>query len=263
MSKQSIGGPRGFTLIELLVVVAIIALLISILLPSLSKARSVARAVKCQAILKQVGTAHHMYANENSDWFVPVYSRNGGAFAKHWIKWRQMLGLAPNASGTLPEGLVCPNVPSHLVAHTRMNYGDNSTRSSTPHLQVPVTEAAAEYFMGDYSPTGTARGTSAQVRIFRSKVKNPGGKFHTIDASDGHAAHGGANWQLYWDLFPEMNPGLGGGIWGQVSFRHDEGANVAFMDGHSEYRSKNEVRPHNADGSYNSGRTADLWYVYR
>jgi len=262
MSNSRSCKRHGFTLIELLVVVAIIALLISILLPSLSKARAAARVVKCQAILKQVATAHHMYAGENSDWFVPVYSRNGGAFAKQWIRWRQMIGLNADANGRLPDGLVCPDVPPDLIGQRRMNYGDNSTRSST-NIQVPITETLAKYHMGDFSPTGSATGQSAQVRINRARVKNASLKFHTIDASDGHAAHGGANWQLYWDLFPEMNPGLGGGTWGQVSFRHNESANVSFLDGHGELRSKNDIRVHNANGSYNSGKTADLWYVYR
>jgi prepilin-type N-terminal cleavage/methylation domain-containing protein len=44
---------KGFTLIELLVVIAIIALLMSILMPALSKAKSQASAVMCQAHLHQ------------------------------------------------------------------------------------------------------------------------------------------------------------------------------------------------------------------
>ncbi len=48
---------RGFTLVELLVVVSVIALLIAILLPSLKKARDLAKRATCAAHLKQVSTA--------------------------------------------------------------------------------------------------------------------------------------------------------------------------------------------------------------
>lgn len=68
----------GFTLIELLVVIAIIAVLIALLVPSLSKARFVAKATKCMANLRSLATVHVAYMNDYKEFFVDVGLPHGG-----------------------------------------------------------------------------------------------------------------------------------------------------------------------------------------
>lgn len=65
----SIVNPKGFTLIELLVVISVIVLLIALLLPALRKARNQARAVVCQANLKQWATTIALYTEDNEGHF--------------------------------------------------------------------------------------------------------------------------------------------------------------------------------------------------
>ncbi|MDY6914332.1 MAG: type II secretion system protein, partial [Planctomycetota bacterium] len=56
---------KGFTLIELLVVIAIISLLVSVTLPSLNKAKELARAVVCASNLRNIGLAMNLYMEDN------------------------------------------------------------------------------------------------------------------------------------------------------------------------------------------------------
>ena len=58
---------KAFTLIELLVVIAIIGILISISLPSLNKAKVIARRTACAGNLHAVAVGFRMYLNNNND----------------------------------------------------------------------------------------------------------------------------------------------------------------------------------------------------
>ena len=60
---------RAFTLIELLVVVAIIALLMAILMPALQRIKEQAKAVACQANLRQWALYFSMYTQDNNGYF--------------------------------------------------------------------------------------------------------------------------------------------------------------------------------------------------
>ncbi len=68
---------QAFTLIELLVVIAIIALLVSILLPSLAKAKDLAKAAMCMSNLRNIGLTLVLYAEENDGFTPDVFDYHG------------------------------------------------------------------------------------------------------------------------------------------------------------------------------------------
>jgi prepilin-type N-terminal cleavage/methylation domain-containing protein len=76
LRRSKIEKRYAFTLIELLVVVAIIALLLAILMPSLRKARGVARRVGCQSNLKQLAVAWNLYLDDNDGRFYQEQNAN-------------------------------------------------------------------------------------------------------------------------------------------------------------------------------------------
>ena len=137
---------RGFTLIELLVVIAIIALLISILLPSLSRARELAKRAVCAGSgLRAIGMSSKIYSNENEEqWPVapfdetlidesnpvnyvdtlnnagqwdeenqplrPQWSDDGnGEFGGQYVSPTRSIWMLVRASEVVPKTCVCPS----------------------------------------------------------------------------------------------------------------------------------------------------------
>lgn len=89
--------PRAFTLVELLVVVAIIALLLALLLPSLARAKYLAKVTLCKANMRQLATGLFTYATANQN-FYP----SPGKIRSNGNPWDQAMASLDNGSNVRP-----------------------------------------------------------------------------------------------------------------------------------------------------------------
>jgi prepilin-type N-terminal cleavage/methylation domain-containing protein len=67
-------GRVGFTLIELLVVITIIAILASFLLPTLARAKAMAKRASCTNNTRQLAMTMALYTADYNDWLPAAYS---------------------------------------------------------------------------------------------------------------------------------------------------------------------------------------------
>ena len=119
----------GFTLVELLVVISIIALLLSILTPSLMKAKSTARRIRCAHNLKQINLAMNIYLNANDNTYPcapdPVSKDPGNPY---WLwmgrGWRRFVQpyLECRIDVNNPSVLLCPSDRSDPAKYESTSY---------------------------------------------------------------------------------------------------------------------------------------------
>jgi prepilin-type N-terminal cleavage/methylation domain-containing protein/prepilin-type processing-associated H-X9-DG protein len=98
---------RAFTLIELLVVVSVMALLTAILMASLRRAHSQARALVCQANLRQWGLLLSVYVSE-SEGRLPEWGDEADDANKH-LWWWDSLRTLSGTDETARQLLFCPS----------------------------------------------------------------------------------------------------------------------------------------------------------
>ncbi len=128
---------HGFTLMELLVVISIIALLMSILMPSLQKARELARKVVCQSNLRQIGLGMGVYIASESDGKYPQQRRPFGTWlpgertGHWWLSVRPYIDADKDSHQTInnTNGGTVAYCPSHRDYKQAPEIGEGKPRS--------------------------------------------------------------------------------------------------------------------------------------
>lgn len=159
---------RAFTLIELLVVVAIIALLISILLPSLSRARELAKRTVCMANLRGIGQAMYIYAQDDPQVFPSIAQTFQNPASNLHLFYSRDRTTAPSTTG-IPS----PTVDMWAVVRANNTTPKQFICPSTVDLADPAQDTTAYYdfehmrnmsyaYQYQHSPNRRIIGTSSE-----------------------------------------------------------------------------------------------------
>ena len=209
----------GFTLVELLVVVAILSLLLTLLMPTLSRAKEIARRALCMVNCRHLVTAVQVYANDHDDITPPSSAELDGSYPPRDKWWYQPYILGDyigeeidkdgDGVGTPPKGSMirCPSPNIYIPPWSSKPRPESSWigYNETLGYSQKFRENRTDLFY--HGPPLTDFENPATVTLFQD---SPSSSY------------------LY------SSKGIGGD-WNAPDYRHDGGSNFGFADGHSTY----------------------------
>jgi len=216
---------KGFTLVELLVVIAIIALLMAILVPVLQRARGQAHRIICMSNLRNFSMAHKQYQAETEKYlphtnyepyYTPWYNNDcfrtalGLRTATAKEKTRRPIGTLQEWPANVPRKFICP-AATYALSHPEDGF-------------YPIDRSYGVNVDGDYY---AIKGGVGSLSDKESWVKQPSTKLFMADALDW--------WVSYYFCEEYLEHGenwVGFKTYGMTAYRHNDGLNVMYWDGH-------------------------------
>jgi prepilin-type N-terminal cleavage/methylation domain-containing protein/prepilin-type processing-associated H-X9-DG protein len=247
---------RAFTLIELLVVIAIIAILAAILFPVFAQARESARKTSCLSNMKQIGTATMMYTQDYDEEY-PLHISGLLVFrvdnpldptsaSKPRLMWQYAI-YPYNKSWDIyscPSDL--PRPTDKYAQYYNISYGYNYGYLSKLEVTTAACAGVAQCFSGRSMaivtrPAQIVMFADGGGRVFGNGATTLGSAVNPPDAYPSSEYFYGPS-EVGWGL--NCQDYFAGTKWGDTdgfAFRHQEGGNVTYCDGHAKFQKTNSL----------------------
>jgi prepilin-type processing-associated H-X9-DG protein len=213
MALRKIANPFKFTLVELLVVIAIIMILAALLLPSLDKAKALAKAASCASSQRQLLILHSVYAADHNGMIVV---RANSAWYGSFQTWSDVLNISGYLANFDRDALLCP-----AAAPFKWKPSSPTKNVDTYAVRKYLTFPGKDADGALSQPGGLANYSGDPTMLNAYRVSSPSRYLHLMDS---------------WSLSSKAQSYI---VWAtagndtEIRTHHRASANLGFLDGHA------------------------------
>ena len=224
---------QSFTLLELLIAIAIIAILAAMLLPALQNSRRKAQELQCMNNLRSIGSAAAFYSAQYNDYSVHLttYARNRSGY---WpMSLRRYLGL--------------PTLELTVTDQRSQQWGDDGGKRLYCPNAAYDTEGANHEIGRSYGVISAANNSewnssTAELPFYWNlrinKITKPSGRIYFLDGKATLLNYNNSSLLHYLTVIEKAGQS---GYYNVTAYRHRNGSNVLFFDGHAVWLSNTRI----------------------